>query len=102
MSSFGRGEGALVIRWFPWRWALVGILLPGGAGLFFLDRWAAEAATRSGRAAVNNEDYPQAIDHFNRAIQINPRCAPAYHGRGLAYFHQGDRDRAIADSGQAG
>ena len=86
------------MRRFPWRWALVGILLLGGVGLFYLDRWAAAAVTRRGRALVNSKEYSQAFEHFNRAIQIDAKYAPAYHGRGVAYFCQGEWDRAIASS----
>lgn len=94
-------EGVLAMRRFPWRWALVGVLLLGWVGLFYLDHWAAEAATRNGRALINGKEYPQAIDHFNRAIRIDPKYAPAYHGRGVANLNQGEWDRAVADFSEA-
>ena len=89
-------------RLSSWGWIPVAVLLAAvPLGFHFLDRWAADAATRSGRAAINSKQYSQAVDHFNRAIQIAPKYAPAYHGRGVAYFHQGEWDRAIADFTQA-
>jgi tetratricopeptide (TPR) repeat protein len=94
-------EGVIPMRRFPWRWVLAGILLLGVAAIFYIDRWAPEELTRRGRALVNSKEYPQAIDSFNRAIEIDSKYAPAYHGRGLAYLNQGDRDRAIVDFGQA-
>src|ERR1700720_4501314 len=80
---------------------LVALLVAVLAGFDYLDRWAADAATRGGRAAVNSKEYPKAIEQFNRAIEIDPKYAPAYHGRGVAYFRQGEWDRAIADFGEA-
>src|SRR3954451_10854162 len=89
------------MRRFPWRWVLVGILLLGVVAIFYVDRRAPEALTRRGRALVNSKDYPQAIDSFNRAIEIDPGYAPAYYGRGVAQFNQGEWDRAIADFTEA-
>jgi tetratricopeptide (TPR) repeat protein len=94
-------EGVVPMRRFPWRWVLVGIVLLGVVAIFYVDRRAPEALTQRGRALASSKDYPQAIDSFNRAIEIDPGYAPAYHGRGLAYLDQGDRDRAIADFGEA-
>src|SRR4051794_16123747 len=84
-----------------WRWVLVGILLLGAVAIFYVDRRAPEALTRRGIALVNSKDYRQAINSFDRAIEIDPKYAPAYHGRGLAYLNQGDRDQAIVDFGEA-
>ena len=89
-------------RLSKWGWMPVVVLLAAvPLGLHFLDRRAADAATRSGKAAINSKQYSQAVDYFNRAVQIDPKCTPAYHGRGVAYFHQGEWDRAIADFTQA-
>ena len=85
-------------RLSSWGWIPVVVLLAAvPLGFHFLDRGAADVATQSGMAAINSKQYSQAIDHFNRAIQIAPKYAPAYHGRGVAYFHQGEWHRAIAD-----
>ena len=89
-------------RLVSWGGILLAILLLVALlGFPYLDRWGAEAVTRQGRTLVNSKDYPVAISHFNRAIETDPRYAPAYHGRGTAYFRLGDRDRAIADFGEA-
>src|SRR4051794_38946582 len=99
IRSFGRGgrtdsaarvqRGVFVMKkWFSsWGWILgVCLVVAVPLGFYYLDRWSAEACTRRGRALVNSQEYPQAIDHFSRAIQIDPKYAPAYHGRGLAYL----------------
>src|SRR4051794_23810799 len=62
-------------RLSKWGWMPVVVLLAAvPLGLHFLDRRAADAATRSGRAAINSKQYSQAVDYFNRAIQIDPKC----------------------------
>src|SRR5947209_5072090 len=72
-------------RLSSWGWILVVVLLAAAPlGLRYLDRWAADACTREGRALVNRKDYPRAIEQFDRALQIDPKYAPAYHGRGVA------------------
>jgi lipoprotein NlpI len=38
---------------------------------------------------------------FEKAIEIDPKLAPAYTGRGIAYEKKGDHDRAIADYSKA-
>ena len=37
---------------------------------------------------------PEAIDHLNRVLQIDPKYYYAYHQRGLAYEQQGDMEAA--------
>jgi Flp pilus assembly protein TadD len=100
----GAGSGGVLVRkrLVSWGGILLAILLLAALlGFPYLDRWGAEAVTRQGRALVNSKDYPAAIDHFSRAMETDPGYAPAYHGRGVAYLHQGERDRAIADFGEA-
>ena len=38
---------------------------------------------------------------YTQALALQPDSADAYQGRGLAYYGQGDLDRAIADFTQA-
>jgi Flp pilus assembly protein TadD len=91
----------LAMRRFPWRWILAGFVILASAAIFIVDRWGPDAVTRSGRALVNGKDYARAIEHFNRAIEIDPTYAPAYHGRGVAYLALGEQDRAIAEFSEA-
>lgn len=42
-------------------------------------------------------DLRHAIDHYTRAVALNPRLAQAYCGRGGAYLSKGELDRAIQD-----
>jgi tetratricopeptide (TPR) repeat protein len=106
IAALQQGQrGVLVMKkWFTssWRW-IVGLtlLLAVPLGFHYFDRWAADACTRQGRSLVNSKQYPQAIDQFNKAIQIDPKYAPAYHGRGVAFLDHGETDRAIADFGEA-
>src|SRR6476659_1178043 len=89
-------------RLLSWAGILLGVLLLAALlGFPYLDRRMAEATTRQGRSLVNSKDYPAAIDHFNRAIEIDPKYAPAHDGRGVAYLNQGELDRAIADFDEA-
>jgi tetratricopeptide (TPR) repeat protein len=41
--------------------------------------------------------YDQAIARLDRAIQLEPKYAPAYYNRGLAYHNKGDLDAAMRD-----
>ena len=46
-------------------------------------------------------NHEQAISDFDRAIQINPDYANAYHDRGVVYGKLGDRGQAISDFDRA-
>jgi tetratricopeptide (TPR) repeat protein len=39
----------------------------------------------------------EAIIEFNKAIQVNPKFAPAYNNRGISYFNQRHLDLSISD-----
>ncbi|NJD56297.1 MAG: tetratricopeptide repeat protein, partial [Nitrospirae bacterium] len=45
--------------------------------------------------------YQEAIEDFNRAIELNPGVGVTYHNRGLAYAWSGMKDKAIADLAKA-
>ena len=47
------------------------------------------------------QKYAEAIDSYNRAIEINPTHANAYYNRACAQAFQGDFDRAISDLAEA-
>jgi tetratricopeptide (TPR) repeat protein len=44
---------------------------------------------------------PGAIADFTRAIELNPKVAWFYHGRGMARFDENQLDRALADFDKA-
>jgi tetratricopeptide (TPR) repeat protein len=43
------------------------------------------------------EHYAAALEHYNRAIELNPKLAQAYEYRGVLYVLQGEEDKAKAD-----
>jgi tetratricopeptide (TPR) repeat protein len=50
-----------------------------------------------GMAALEAEDFPEAVEAFTRAIAHEPRVAAGYRYRARAYLALNDRPRAIAD-----
>ena len=79
---------------------------------FLLWLWAAVAQTawatesdeelfRRGRELYQSGQYNQAIECFSDAIKVNPSDARYYDGRGLAYLHKPDADKAMKDIEQA-
>ena len=46
-------------------------------------------------------DYDHAIEHFAKAIELNPNYAIAYNNRGGVYSDKGDYDRALEDCNKA-
>lgn len=49
---------------------------------------------RRGEEALKQGDYRRAEVNFRRALQIDPRLAPAYYGLGVVYFKEGRIPRA--------
>ena len=47
------------------------------------------------------ERYDKAIEHFNKAIKLNPRLRLAYINRGVLYARKREYDRAIEDFNKA-
>ena len=43
------------------------------------------------------EHYDAALEHYNRALELNPNLAQAYHYRGVLHALAGDEDAAKAD-----
>ena len=50
-----------------------------------------------GESESNQENYRQAIVHYNDALELNPQLVPAYTNRGVAYQNIGDYENAIRD-----
>jgi tetratricopeptide (TPR) repeat protein len=51
--------------------------------------------------ADNKKDYRGAITALNQALEINPKYAKAYYGRGIVHTQLKDYPKAIADYNQA-
>ena len=62
---------------------------------------SAYAEFYSGLTCQNEQDYPKAIEHYSKSIELNPRLVTAYNNRGSAYKAISDVDRAIADYNKA-
>ncbi len=54
-----------------------------------------------GQTCLDQRQYSQAIQHFTKAIAINPDDPSAYVNRGRAFRGRGEHDRAIQDYGKA-
>lgn len=61
----------------------------------------AEEFNDRGFAHCQKGQYDQAISDFSKAIQANPRLAPAYNNRGAAYLYKAQYDQAISDLSKA-
>jgi Flp pilus assembly protein TadD len=46
-------------------------------------------------------DFDKAIADYTEAIRLNPQCAEAHYGRGVAYEKKGEKAKAEADFAQA-
>ena len=71
-------------------------------GILFLSTSFAYAETAEeclsyGIAYHQQDNLPQAISYYTKAIEINPDYAAAYSNRGLAYHQQGNLPQAISD-----
>jgi tetratricopeptide (TPR) repeat protein len=54
-----------------------------------------------GMFALQVQKYDRAIEFFTLALQKNPKFAPAYFDRAIAFSKKGDYDKSIADFQQA-
>jgi tetratricopeptide (TPR) repeat protein len=61
---------------------------------------AKEYFTR-GTEQLDQNGYDEAIENFNRAIEIDPKYVDAYINRGFARWSKGDWDGALADENKA-
>lgn len=51
-----------------------------------------------GTQAANAREYRHAIEHFDRALSLDPECAEAYHQRALARYMLEELELSVADS----
>jgi tetratricopeptide (TPR) repeat protein len=49
-----------------------------------------------GNSYINKGDYDQAIESYEKAIELNPKDALAYRNMGIGYKNKGNYDQAIA------
>ena len=54
-----------------------------------------------GVALANESRYDEAIAEYNKAIELDPKCAQAYANRGYAYMSKGLSDLATGDFNKA-
>ena len=52
-------------------------------------------------ADATGGEFDKAIADYTDAIRLDPKCALAYCGQGIAYWFKGDYDKAIADFTEA-
>ena len=50
-----------------------------------------------GKARLDFNDYPQAVESFQKAADLNPQLGAAHYGLGLAFARQHDNARAIQE-----
>jgi tetratricopeptide (TPR) repeat protein len=55
------------------------------------------AVVNLGNVYYDGEQYPQAIQYYQRALEINPSNADVRTDLGTAYWYLGDADRALAE-----
>ncbi len=56
-----------------------------------------EGFIESAYNAIIEKNYPQAITNYTKLIENQPNYAPAYYGRGLAYFYMDNLDKTMSD-----
>ena len=61
----------------------------------------AEEYVRRGLEAQQQGESEQAIQYYNKAIELNPSSADAYNSRGIAYAKKDELERAIQNFGKA-
>lgn len=57
-----------------------------------------EQFVRWGMVEANKGNYTQAVQHYNKALSINPQFSYAYLNRGIARYRLGDETGAIQDT----
>ena len=60
-------------------------------------QFEAELAYTDGVDSIDQGLYAEAIEDFDKTIQLDPDDAMAYHARGIAYYNLDQAQRAIQD-----
>ncbi len=85
-----------------WSVALCGIVvLAACRPAIGADFASAAEAVQKGDSLFEKRDFAAAISAYTAAIQIDPKNAAAYSGRGRAYAAKGEPDKGIADCTEA-
>jgi tetratricopeptide (TPR) repeat protein len=79
--------------------AVTALVVLGLAGLARAE--STQEYYQRGGQAFKTGQYDQAIGHYNKALELNPRYAEAYVNRGIAQAHKGKADQAIVDFDKA-
>jgi len=58
---------------------------------------SAEIHNIIGTRCADEENYPEALENFSKAIELNPKDAAAYFNRGTVKIEMGDYSGASAD-----
>jgi tetratricopeptide (TPR) repeat protein len=56
-----------------------------------------QALSQAGYASINKKDYKAAIDQYTQAIALSPFVPADHYYRGLAWYKNGNNEKAIAD-----
>ena len=59
------------------------------------EQLTAKECFEKGLSFANSQNYPDAIDAFTKAVEIDPRFAEAHANRAGIWYFQGDYDKAI-------
>ena len=65
------------------------------------NQFTAEFLLNRGNEKYSKGDFTDAIQDFSEAMALDPKVAPAYYNRGLAYHNLGQHDKAMKDYDQA-
>jgi len=60
-----------------------------------------QKAVQEGKAALEKKDFHVAIDNFTKAIKDSPFVASHYVDRGIAWYREGERQKAENDFSRA-
>lgn len=87
-------------------WAMVAILVPSVAAMTGCSEQGQQRAERAqeqsdGQSALQQHDYPKAVEAFTKLLEKNPQRGEYYLGRAQAYMGMSEFDKAMADCKKA-